>query len=406
MPNESYNSETVASNMMKNNKNALVVFSLFLLLFPLSKSHALEVSAYAKTSSIHSEGGARQKSATSLENMLRIKTLFQASESIDIEFAYECIPLIQGKRESLENFPRRTEDYRLKDFKRRLDSLCDDCPIFHNLDRACIRYALPAADICIGRQAISFGAARIVNPTDVFLPHAFHSLNKEDRIGVDAVRCSIPSGDLSEIDIGIVLGNNMNRKKSAAFLSKRIHLYESDLSALIMAFKKNFLIGFDIQRAIGQAGFWLETAYVFAQSSSETRIQSKNYLRASSGLDYNVNDKLYFFGEYHFNGPGSRASKKTLSNASQTAYKEGSAYLLYRHYLIPGTLYQISPLLSLNGKLLYCIVPSSAMLHTALQYNLKENRYLDIGVLQNFGHSSSEFKSYPNQIYLSLKGYF
>jgi hypothetical protein len=48
-----------------------------------------------------------------------------------------------------------------------------------------------AADIFIDRQAVAWGSGRLFNPTDVVTPYAFNELDKEERLGVDAVRVRV-----------------------------------------------------------------------------------------------------------------------------------------------------------------------------------------------------------------------
>ena len=69
-----------------------------------------------------------------------------------------------------------------------------------SLDRANVRLARGAWDITLGRQALSLGSARIISPTDVFLPFDLRVLDTEYRPGVDAIRFERSLGDLSMID--------------------------------------------------------------------------------------------------------------------------------------------------------------------------------------------------------------
>ena len=82
-------------------------------------------------------------------------------------------------------------NYRLTD----IDPLLIDearRPVLQNLDRLNIQLQFDQGDLTIGRQAITFGSARIINPTDVFLPYNVTALNTEYRIGVDAIRYQKP----------------------------------------------------------------------------------------------------------------------------------------------------------------------------------------------------------------------
>ena len=100
------------------------------------------------------------------------------------------------------------DNYRLTDLDTNLLDNDNKNPLYQNLDRLNFQVQMDAGDLTIGRQAISFGSARIINPTDIFLPFDVRTFNTEYRNGVDALRFQRPWGDLGEIDIGIVLGKD------------------------------------------------------------------------------------------------------------------------------------------------------------------------------------------------------
>ena len=53
-------------------------------------------------------------------------------------------------------------------------------------------------------QAIAWGSAFVINPTDVIAPYVYNALDQEERYGVDALRVRVPTGALSETDLGYV----------------------------------------------------------------------------------------------------------------------------------------------------------------------------------------------------------
>ncbi len=67
------------------------------------------------------------------------------------------------------------------------------------LDRLQVRWRLPAADITVGRQAITFGKAYFWNPLDIFLPFDPNQFDRDYKAGVDAVRLDVHLGDFSGI---------------------------------------------------------------------------------------------------------------------------------------------------------------------------------------------------------------
>jgi hypothetical protein len=285
--------------------------------------------------------------------------------------------------------------------------------IFQNLDRFNARISLPLADIYVGRQAIAWGSARVINPTDVIAPFTYDELDTEDRIGVDAARWRMPLGSLGEFDTGYVFGRDWKFANSAFFIRTKVYRWNTDISVIMLGFRQNLLLGLDVARSIGGAGFWCETAYVLAdQLKKEPDADAQNYLRLSTGLDYNLTSKMYGFVEYHFNGAGESKPENYYRDFVKIAYREGSVYLLGRHYLTPGMTYQLSGLLTFTAQSLMNLLDPSLYLALSLDYNIAENIYVAGGAFVGAGKKSrnlllqSEFGSYPNVYYTSFRIYF
>lgn len=286
--------------------------------------------------------------------------------------------------------------------------------IYHNLDRASINYSTKYADISIGRDAIAWGSARIINPTDVVTPFSFDQLDTEDRVGVDAIRIRIPIGVLGEVDTGYVFGENFDYERSALFLRTQLNAVETDFSISLIQFQRNLLAGIDITRGIGGAGFWLEAAYVFTGPFMDVYSASDNYLRTSIGLDYSFNGSLFTFIEYHFNGAGTENPLDYIDNLNQPAYMVGGVYLFGIHYISPGISYQLTPLINIGGQILFNLSDKSATFIPQVSYNIVEDLHLSVGGLLSMGKRpienqfdlQSEFGSYPNLFFSSFQLYY
>ncbi len=287
--------------------------------------------------------------------------------------------------------------------------------IYHNLDRAFVEFSAEFADISVGRDAIAWGSARVVNPTDVLTPFTYNQLDTEDRIGVDAVRVRIPIGVMGECDTGYIFGEDFKFEKSAFYRRSQLNAAETDFSISLVGFQKHLLAGLDVARGIGGAGFWLEAAYVFVESFGKDADTADNYLRASTGLDYSLGEKTYGFIEYHYNGAGAKAPENYLANLDQPAYTQGSVYLMGIHYLAPGFSYQLTPLVSSSVQVLCNLSDMSIWIGPQAEYNIAEDIYLAAGGFLSIGKRlengetpefQSEFGSYPNVIFSSFRAYF
>lgn len=359
----------------------------------------------------------------------RVSLFWELGESALAELAYELIPRIQD--DSVESFftlqAANPLSYRAFDFGEEI-AVTDDSSslhIFQNLDRAFITVSPSFGDISIGRQPIAFGSARLINPTDILTSFSYIELNNEERIGVDAVRVRVPMGELGEVDAGMVFGEEFSLDESAAFLRIRLPILGMDLSPMALLFKENVLLGVDVATSIGGAGFWLESAYTFANLIDHHDVH-QDYMRLSTGLDYSFTDTLYTFVEYHYNSAGSSDPGDygdVLSGLNkETAYSEGAVYLLGSHYLAPGFTWQATPLLSLSSSALFNWGDRSLLFFPTMEYSLSDNAVLEAGALISVGNGSdiivdrdsgsavvsaeSEFGLYPDMYFISARIYF
>ncbi len=355
-------------------------------------------------------------------NRLRLNLSYAPTDSLSFAFAYDFTPRVQDPllfSQSLIAVSAASSRYRIADFDSPIYPSAEDpigsVGIYHNLDRASLHFSTDFADFSAGRDAIAWGSARIVNPTDVVAPYTYDQLDTEDRVGVDAIRVRIPVGVMGEVDAGYIAGADFDFDKSAAFLRTQLNAAETDFSILLLEFQRDLLIGLDVARGIGGAGFWLETAYVLTAPFDDEPDASENYLRTSIGLDYSFGGETYAFIEYHFNGAGARKPENYLTNLERPAYTRGSVYLLGTHYLAPGVTHQVTPLISVSGQILLNLSDPSTWVAPQVAYNIAEDIHLSIGGFVSIGKRpknsespelQSEFGSYPNLFFSSFRVYF
>ena len=332
------------------------------------------------------------------------------SGSITWQLHYELSPVFVSKALATERptFNVVGDNYRLTDPDTNLLDDDNKTQLYQNLDRLNFQVQMDAGDLTIGRQAISFGSARIINPTDIFLPFDVRTFNTEYRNGVDALRFQRPWGDLGEIDIGVVLGKDAKSENSAAFLQLRTNHSGTDYHLAIIEFAEQQLFGLGLQTAIWDLGFWLEAAYVNGD---------ENYLRLSTGVDYSFSERTFVQIEYHYNGAGSNDHNDYLSNLSATPYQRGGVFLLGESYIMPSFTVQLSSLWFVATQVIYNLDDNSAFLSVSAEYNIAENFYMDFGYYHFSGDEfsltetglpklDSEYGSNPSTLFASIRYYF
>jgi hypothetical protein len=395
--------------------------------FSLSGYFKSYLYVYKPSSTDNSIFNAGTQSAKALStNRLRLHLSYEPSAWISMDAAYDIVPSIRSKGFSqgsllfgqINPFIYRAVDLDSLLYPSQDDSI-EHFAVNQNLDRAMVTIRTTPADIIIGRQPIAWGSARAVNPTDVLAPFSFETLDTEDRIGIDAVRARIPLGTLSEIDAGYVIGKDLKSENSAFYGRAAFNAHNTDVSLLVMDFRENLLVGMDLAGALGGAGFYIETAFVSTDAfTGRDAALKENYFGASTGIDYSFGANSYVFLEYHYNGAGAADPRDYLGNYTKPAYTEGSVYLMGRHYLIPGAMYQLTPLLSLSASTLINLTDPSFFITPQLDYNITSNGYISAGTFIGIGKKPettpggnpvllrSEFGGYPNIFFGSFRYYF
>lgn len=359
--------------------------------------------------------------AGSVSGRLRLNCRWKLQRNISFALSYDLAPRVQD-RALFDNSAGAVFfnplSYRFDDLDSRLyPSMNDEVAsfaVFQNLDRAYLKIRTSKADFFLGRQAIAFGSARAVNPTDVLTPYSFEALDTEDRRGIDAFRIRVPLGFMSEVDAGYVFGEDFQFERCAMFLRTKFYVARSDVSLMVTGFRENLMVGIDFTRSVGGAGVWFEGTHTFSDVLNSNRSADvRDYFRATLGCDYSLGDNTYGFVEYHFNQVGADDTQKYWTNITHPAYTDGSVYLLGRHYFIPGVVHQLTPLLSSNIELLCNISDWSVLFAPSFEYNIAKNTYLAGGAFIGFGKNPSldepirsEFGSYPDIFYTSFRIYF
>ncbi len=354
-------------------------------------------------------------------DFINLETIYQSQNSIRLmwerfgdntvwQIHYEISPVFVSRSQRVESqtFTVVGESYRLTDIQTSLSDEDSKNQLYQNLDRLNVQWQFEHGDLTIGRQAIYFGSARLINPTDIFLPFNVQTFNQEYRTGVDAIRYQSPLGELGEFDIGVVLGKDAKPEKSAAFLQLRGNVNGKDLQFALTRFAEQTLVGAGIQTALGDFGFWFEAANVTGDY---------DYIRSSIGLDYAFTENTFAMVEYHYNGAGSDNPEDYLSLLDTIPYRQGGVFLLGKEYIMPSISFQASPIWSIGFQGIYNLSDDSAFLSVSAVYNVAEDFYMDFGYYHFVGDEliiqapgipvlQSEYGTNPDTVFASLRFYF
>lgn len=285
--------------------------------------------------------------------------------------------------------------------------------LVHDLDRLSLSLAASAATLTAGRQAIYWGVAKSVSPTDFIAPLRYGARDTEYRTGVDALRSVFPLGALSELDAGYAWGKDAEFEESGCWLRGRFYLVQTDAALLAACFRENLMAGGSLNRTVGRGTGWVETAVVWPGRFSDEG-GGDTYWSLSAGYDRSwFGAALYGYLEYHFSSPGAESPEEYQSVLSGPSSSRGGVYLAGRHYLCPGLSWNPGALWTASGGAMVNLADPSAYLSLSCEYSAGQNMVLQWGANfgagrgpDSMGNLRSEFGEWPDLAYARLGYYF
>ena len=263
----------------------------------------------------------------------------------------------------------------------------------HRLYRASVTLASGDTDVRIGRQRIAWGTGRFWSPLDILNPFNPIQLEREERLGVDAVLVERKLGALSRLSAAYA-PQHVSRASSAALLWHD-NAAGVDYSIVAARFLRENVVGADVATQLGDAG-------LRAELTRARREDGTDYHRALLGLDYAFPNTLTLSGEFYHNGAGA-ADRSSYDFASLLA---GRIQNVGRRYLGTYASYEITPLLKLANYLVVNLADHSRYFSPSLTYSIKTNFDWSVGVQLFRGSNGSEYGRFKDVYYTQLQWFF
>jgi hypothetical protein len=263
----------------------------------------------------------------------------------------------------------------------------------HSIYRAYLKYYSPEFQVVLGKQAVDWGRMRFYSPFDLFNTLSPLDIEQDERVGIDAVNLNFSHSESSGFNTIIVPGQE--EKSGAGFKAyKTISTY--DFAVIAAYFRKTQTYGFSFDGYLGDAGLRGEITHT--QLDNE-----RAFPRASVGIDYNFSEKLYALLEHFYNGGN---DDNPASNFT-SSYRVSQELLSLKKNLTSLWLqYRLTPLLKINGVIIYDWAGQSTAITHELQYDVTKNTRIAVGAQNFFGGDNSEFGDVEHTYYVEFKWFF
>ncbi len=185
-----------------------------------------------------------------------------------------------------------------------------DVQSYLRVERLYLDWYHPKFDLRVGRQALNWGSAVLINPTDPF-PEVLLTEPWRPRSGVNAVRMTFPVSDTSQLQVVGAMDDALKHGRLAG--RGTVNLLDTDVS-LVGAYRgdsRTGLLGLDVRGTFG-VGFWFEGAVHVGGA--------KPYEELAVGVDYSVPvlETWVFAAQYYRNGSGDANPTSAVSGSMNT----------------------------------------------------------------------------------------
>ena len=272
------------------------------------------------------------------------------------------------------------------------------------------------ATITIGRQPISFGRSKIWSPYDIISTFALTEVDTEYKPGSDAARVDLSLGSSTEATALVVVGEfeedhdfAAERRGTAATLRVK-HGEQWGQAGVFGGFIRNdFVLGVDA--VLDRDSFELYTEATLTVTTDASLTTTGTAVRATAGATLKPLSHVTVSPEIYYNGFGETDPDDYGAVAVSERVAIGEQVAFGQFYAGVAGEWEAHPLVRIGFATLVNPLDPSALATVSLHYNLAANAeavlggYVPIGKLGDSpGQLASEFGSYPNFVFFSLKG--
>lgn len=365
-------------------------FSLCLLCPAGARSEELKFSGYYKNLLVNSETVVPAGQSYTLDlNRLRLELKGNLAEPVALDLQYDNEVLlgsyIHTEQFALQN-AQRTSQY---------DKYGEGGSWYgrQRFYRAAVTLTAGNTDLRLGRQRVAWGTGRFWNPVDLLNPINPIALEREERIGVDAVLAEHKLGPLSRISAVYVAAQD--GVESSAALNWHGNVAGIDYSLIGGRFQNERVLGGDLATQLAGAGIRAEVTHNEPDAAAA-------YHRALLALDYAFANTLTLSGELYYNGAGA-ADPAAYDFAALFA---GTIQNVGRRYFGGYVGYEITPLVKSANYVVVNLADHSSFFSPTLTFSLRANLDFTLGVQLFSGAAGTEYGVLNDVYYAQLQWFY
>jgi hypothetical protein len=357
---------------------ALVVGLVFGATPSLAQTQALELTGSVKSVALRSKTSTGEDYALSL-NRLRVEAKGDLAPGLALDLQYDNEVLLGSYLDTAEF--RVAKDRVAPQYWRADANYIERGDVYgrHRLYRASVTLTRGNVDLKLGRQRIPWGTGRFWSPLDILNPVSPLALEREERVGVDAVLLEAKLGPLSRASL--VVAPAPDRGSPSRAMQWHGNAAGVDTSLVAGRLLGLDIVGMDLASQIGGG---------------------PAFNRLMVGADYAFANGLTLSAELYYNGAGSRDP----AGYDLAGLRPGQTASLATRYAGLYASYEITPLLKW---ITYAVVNADDRSHaidSRVVQSIAPNLDLILGVQRFAGAVGSEFAGLSNAFHVQLQWFF
>jgi hypothetical protein len=247
----------------------------------------------------------------------------------------------------------------------------DDNSSLLQLDRLNLQWREGNIDAIIGRQAIGFGRIILFSPLDIISPFAPYAIDTDIRPGVDAVKAVYHYRLDGQIGLISVWGEEKNYNSILATWTD--NYAGIDILSIGGELRGREMFGLGLAGNLGEIGIKAEISFYQGKKSDQLQDLYDSFSVAGFEAWYRFENGISLIAQYLYNGPGADDPANYPQVINSAAFQEGLTYLLGQHYLLAAPSYEVHPLVTIQGLLIYNFDDRSSLIRPSFEISLSDN---------------------------------
>lgn len=263
----------------------------------------------------------------------------------------------------------------------------------HRLHRGVVSWSAGDTELRAGRQRIGWGTGRFFSPLDRINPLAPTALERDERMGVDALQYERKLGALSRLTAVYAPQRAGKRNTIAGQWHGNTEGIDWSVTGGRLAGER--IAGIDIATQLGDAGLRAEATRTLAADRPD-------YTRAMLGIDYAFANTLTLSAELYYDGAGATAP----AGYDVMALFSGKKSNLARRYAGLYASYEFTPLLKTVNYAVVNVDDRSRFVSPTLVYSMRPNLDWTVGLQWYAGGAHTEFGRPHSLLFVQFQHYF